>query len=126
MTNPKFLNRKLFLKQLAVDLCNSERRILFRAQYVSHESFSSLHQSFSSKFQVPSLNHLNNSSSYHPVGILVAADAKLVSMTKSTFMIKFSFLFLSMQQILRRRLRDIRSGEVRALNLFDGFRKLFK
>ncbi|XP_030965829.1 ribulose-1,5 bisphosphate carboxylase/oxygenase large subunit N-methyltransferase, chloroplastic isoform X2 [Quercus lobata] len=29
-------------------------------------------------------------------------------------------------QILRRRLRDIRSGELRALSLFDGLRKLFK
>jgi len=35
VTSPKQLNRRLFLKQLAVDLCNSERRILFRAQYVS-------------------------------------------------------------------------------------------
>ncbi|KAL3821618.1 hypothetical protein ACJIZ3_007523 [Penstemon smallii] len=61
VTNPKLLNRKLFLKQLAVDLCTSERRILFRAQY-----------------------------------------------------------------ILRRRLRDIRSGELKALRIFDGFRKLFK
>ncbi|XP_011100517.1 ribulose-1,5 bisphosphate carboxylase/oxygenase large subunit N-methyltransferase, chloroplastic [Sesamum indicum] len=60
VTNPKLLNRKLFLKQLAVDLCTSEQRILFRAQY-----------------------------------------------------------------ILRRRLRDIRSGELRALRIFDGFRKLF-
>lgn len=34
VTSPKQLNRRLFLKQLAVDLCNSERRILFRAQYV--------------------------------------------------------------------------------------------
>ncbi|KAL3502575.1 hypothetical protein ACH5RR_037024 [Cinchona calisaya] len=61
VTNPKLLNRKLFLKQLAVDLCTSEQRILFRAQY-----------------------------------------------------------------ILRRRLRDIRSGELRALRIFDGFRRLFK
>ncbi|XP_052178800.1 ribulose-1,5 bisphosphate carboxylase/oxygenase large subunit N-methyltransferase, chloroplastic [Diospyros lotus] len=61
VTSPKQLNRKLFLKQLAVDLCTSEQRILFRSQY-----------------------------------------------------------------ILRRRLRDVRSGELRALNLFDGFRKLFK
>ncbi|KAL5581689.1 hypothetical protein UlMin_014131 [Ulmus minor] len=61
VTSPKQLNRRLFLKQLAVDLCNSERRILFRAQY-----------------------------------------------------------------ILRRRLRDKRSGELKALNLFDGLRKLFK
>ncbi|GMP53221.1 hypothetical protein CsSME_00018753 [Camellia sinensis var. sinensis] len=61
MTSPKQLNRKLFLKQLAVDLCTSERRILFRSQY-----------------------------------------------------------------ILRRRLRDIRSGELRALRLFDGLKKLFK
>lgn len=61
VTSPKQLNRKLFLKQLAVDICTSERRILFRSQY-----------------------------------------------------------------ILRRKLRDIRSGELRALNLFDGFRKLFK
>ncbi|KAK6919199.1 SET domain, partial [Dillenia turbinata] len=61
VTSPKQLNRKLFLKQLAVDLCTSEQRILFRTQYV-----------------------------------------------------------------LRRRLRDIRSGELRALRLFDGFRKLFK
>lgn len=60
VTNPKLLNRKVFLKQLAVDLCTSEQRILFRAQY-----------------------------------------------------------------ILRRRLRDIRSGELRALKIFDGFRKLF-
>lgn len=35
ITSPKQLNRKVFLKQLAVDLCNSEQRILFRAQYVS-------------------------------------------------------------------------------------------
>lgn len=34
VTNPKQLNRRVFLKQLAVDLCTSERRILFRAQYV--------------------------------------------------------------------------------------------
>lgn len=61
VTNPKILNRKVFLKQLAVDLCTSEQRILFRAQY-----------------------------------------------------------------ILRRRLRDTRSGELRALRIFDGFRKLFK
>ncbi|XP_059661275.1 uncharacterized protein LOC132307503 [Cornus florida] len=61
VTSPKQLNRKLFLKQLAVDLCTSERRILFRAQY-----------------------------------------------------------------ILRRKLRDIRSGELRALTIFEGFRKLFK
>ncbi|KAL7086492.1 hypothetical protein ACP275_13G005800 [Erythranthe tilingii] len=64
VTNPKLLNRKLFLKQLAVDLSTSERRILFRAQY-----------------------------------------------------------------ILRRRLRDIRSGTLKALNIFDGifggFKKLF-
>ncbi|KAL1560945.1 [histone H3]-lysine(4) N-trimethyltransferase [Salvia divinorum] len=61
VTNPKLLNRKVFLKQLAVDLCSSERRMLFRAQY-----------------------------------------------------------------ILRRRLRDMRSGELKALRLFDGLRKLFK
>ncbi|GAB2215101.1 hypothetical protein Drorol1_Dr00019476 [Drosera rotundifolia] len=61
VTSPKQLNRRLFLKQLAVDLSNSERRILYRAQY-----------------------------------------------------------------ILRRRLRDMRSGELKALNLFDGFMKLFK
>ncbi|XP_057526922.1 ribulose-1,5 bisphosphate carboxylase/oxygenase large subunit N-methyltransferase, chloroplastic [Amaranthus tricolor] len=61
VTSPKQLNRRLFLKQLAVDLCNSERRILYRTQY-----------------------------------------------------------------ILRRRLRDIRSGELRALRIFDGFRNLFK
>lgn len=34
VTSPKQLNRRLFLKQLAVDLCTSERRILFRTQYV--------------------------------------------------------------------------------------------
>ncbi|PKI41125.1 hypothetical protein CRG98_038653 [Punica granatum] len=61
VTSPKQLNRRVFLKQLAVDLCTSERRILFRSQY-----------------------------------------------------------------ILRRRLRDIRSGELRALRIFDGVRKLFK
>ncbi|XP_004243586.1 ribulose-1,5 bisphosphate carboxylase/oxygenase large subunit N-methyltransferase, chloroplastic isoform X1 [Solanum lycopersicum] len=61
VTNPKQLNRRVFLKQLAVDLCTSERRILYRSQY-----------------------------------------------------------------ILRRRLRDIRSGELRALNLFDGLKNLFK
>ncbi|XP_043710422.1 ribulose-1,5 bisphosphate carboxylase/oxygenase large subunit N-methyltransferase, chloroplastic [Telopea speciosissima] len=61
VTSPKQLNRKLFLKQLAVDLCTSEQRILFRTQY-----------------------------------------------------------------ILRRRLRDMRSGELRALRILDGFRKLFK
>lgn len=59
--NPKQLNRRVFLKQLAVDLCTSERRILYRSQY-----------------------------------------------------------------ILRRRLRDIRSGELRALKLFDGLRNIFK
>ncbi|KAH0944047.1 hypothetical protein HID58_003684, partial [Brassica napus] len=53
ITSPKQLNRKAFLKQLAVDLSTSERRILYRAQY-----------------------------------------------------------------ILRRRLRDIRSGELKALRLF--------
>ncbi|XVE72577.1 hypothetical protein DITRI_Ditri11bG0049400 [Diplodiscus trichospermus] len=61
VTSPKQLNRRLFLKQLAVDLCTSEQRILFRAQY-----------------------------------------------------------------ILRRRLRDMRSGELRALRIFDGFRNIFK
>ncbi|XP_027343817.1 histone-lysine N-methyltransferase setd3 isoform X2 [Abrus precatorius] len=61
VTSPKQLNRRLFLKQLAVDLCNSERRILFRAQY-----------------------------------------------------------------ILRRKLRDMRAGELRALNIFKGFRNLFQ
>ncbi|XP_050207052.1 ribulose-1,5 bisphosphate carboxylase/oxygenase large subunit N-methyltransferase, chloroplastic [Mercurialis annua] len=61
VTSPKQLNRRLFLKQLAVDLCNSERRILFRAQ-----------------------------------------------------------------NVLRTRLRDIRKGELKALNLFEGFRNLFK
>lgn len=60
-TNPKKASRKLLLKQLAKDLCNSERRILYRAQY-----------------------------------------------------------------ILRRRLRDIRSGELRALTIMNGFRKFFK
>eukprot|EP00262_Sarcandra_glabra_P006874 TRINITY_DN19435_c0_g1_i1.p1 TRINITY_DN19435_c0_g1~~TRINITY_DN19435_c0_g1_i1.p1 ORF type:complete len:517 (-),score=65.01 TRINITY_DN19435_c0_g1_i1:471-1979(-) len=61
MTSPKQVNRKLLLKQLSIDLCNSERRILFRSQY-----------------------------------------------------------------ILRRRLRDIRTGELRALTILNGFRKLFK
>lgn len=60
-TNVKQANRKLLLKQLAMDLCTSERRILFRTQY-----------------------------------------------------------------ILRRRLRDMRSGELRALKILNGFRKLFK
>ncbi|CAI8597904.1 unnamed protein product [Vicia faba] len=61
VTSPKQLNRRLFLKQLAIDLCTSERRILFRAQY-----------------------------------------------------------------ILRRRLRDMRTGELKALTIFNGFRKFFK
>ncbi|XP_074285072.1 ribulose-1,5 bisphosphate carboxylase/oxygenase large subunit N-methyltransferase, chloroplastic [Silene latifolia] len=61
VTSPKQLNRRLFLKQLAVDLCNSERRILYRTQY-----------------------------------------------------------------ILRRNLREIRSGELKALRLFNGFRNWFK
>ncbi|KAK9285352.1 hypothetical protein L1049_024543 [Liquidambar formosana] len=39
VTSPKQLNRKLFLKQLAVDLCTSERRILFRSQYVRTHLF---------------------------------------------------------------------------------------
>ncbi|GKV41265.1 hypothetical protein SLEP1_g48823 [Rubroshorea leprosula] len=60
VTSPKQLNRRLFLKQLAVDLCTSEQRILFRAQY-----------------------------------------------------------------ILRRRLRDMRSGELRALRIFDGLWDIF-
>ncbi|KAK1439754.1 hypothetical protein QVD17_05574 [Tagetes erecta] len=61
ITSPKQLNRKVFLKQLAVDLCNSEQRILFRAQY-----------------------------------------------------------------ILRRKLRDMRRGELKALKLFDSVTKFFK
>ncbi|KAI3809686.1 hypothetical protein L1987_19284 [Smallanthus sonchifolius] len=61
ITSPKLLNRKVFLKQLAVDLCNSEQRILFRAQY-----------------------------------------------------------------ILRRKLRDMRRGELKALRLFDNVTKFFK
>ncbi|CAH9072856.1 unnamed protein product [Cuscuta epithymum] len=61
ITNPKQLNRRVFLKKLAVDLCTSERRILYRAQY-----------------------------------------------------------------ILRSRLRNMRSGELRALQIFDGLRNLFK
>ncbi|KAK7393766.1 hypothetical protein VNO78_22330 [Psophocarpus tetragonolobus] len=61
VTSPKQLNRRLFLKQLAVDLCTSEQRILFRAQY-----------------------------------------------------------------ILRRKLRDMRAGELRALKLFNGFQNLFQ
>ncbi|PWA63050.1 rubisco methyltransferase family protein [Artemisia annua] len=61
ITSPKQLNRKVFLKQLAVDLCNSEQRILFRTQY-----------------------------------------------------------------ILRRKLRDMRRGELKALNLFDSVSKFFK
>jgi len=60
-TNSKSVSRKMQLKQLAIDLCTSERRILFRAQY-----------------------------------------------------------------ILRRKLRDIRSGELKALTIFNGFRKFFK
>jgi len=59
--NAKQANRTLLLKQLAKDLCISERRILYRTQY-----------------------------------------------------------------ILRRRLRDMRGGELRALSLFNGLRKLFK
>ncbi|XP_077237626.1 rubisco methyltransferase family protein isoform X2 [Tasmannia lanceolata] len=61
VTSPKQANRKVLLKQLATDLCTSERRILFRTQY-----------------------------------------------------------------ILRRRLRDMRTGELRALTILNGFRKLFK
>ncbi|KAF6166009.1 hypothetical protein GIB67_012906 [Kingdonia uniflora] len=34
VTSPSQINRKLFLKQLAVDLCTSEQRILFQAQYI--------------------------------------------------------------------------------------------
>ncbi|KAB2614605.1 ribulose-1,5 bisphosphate carboxylase/oxygenase large subunit N-methyltransferase [Pyrus ussuriensis x Pyrus communis] len=34
VASPKQLNRRLFLKQLAVDLSTSERRILFRAQHI--------------------------------------------------------------------------------------------
>ncbi|MFQ6620081.1 hypothetical protein Gotur_000772 [Gossypium turneri] len=75
VTSPKQLNRRVFLKQLAVDLCTSEQRILFRAQYVR------LH-----------------------------------------FLRFFIFLF----KILRRRLRDMRSGELRALRIFDGLRNIFK
>ncbi|KAL6635047.1 hypothetical protein ACP70R_027718 [Stipagrostis hirtigluma subsp. patula] len=59
--NAKQANRTLLLKQLARDLCISERRILYRTQY-----------------------------------------------------------------ILRRRLRDMRGGELKALSLFNGLRKLFK
>jgi hypothetical protein len=37
--NSKQANRTLLLKQLARDLCISERRILYRSQYVSQQSF---------------------------------------------------------------------------------------
>ncbi|PPD70884.1 hypothetical protein GOBAR_DD32236 [Gossypium barbadense] len=67
VTTPKQLNRRVFLKQLAVDLCTSEQRILFRAQYI-----------------------------------------------------------LRTRNILRTRLRDMRSGELRALRIFDGLRNIFK
>ncbi|MCL7047201.1 hypothetical protein MKW94_000974 [Papaver nudicaule] len=60
VTSPKQINRKLFLKQLAIDLCTSERRILFRSQY-----------------------------------------------------------------ILRRKLRDMKSGELRGLKILNGFLKFF-
>ena len=39
--NSKQANRTLLLKQLARDLCISERRILYRSQYVSQQSSSS-------------------------------------------------------------------------------------
>ncbi|KAF6169162.1 hypothetical protein GIB67_038659 [Kingdonia uniflora] len=61
VTSPSQINQKLFLKQLAVDLCTSEQRILFRTQY-----------------------------------------------------------------ILRRRLRDMKSGELRGLSIFNGFFRFFK
>ncbi|KAF6153813.1 hypothetical protein GIB67_001046 [Kingdonia uniflora] len=61
VTSPSQINRKLFLKQLAVDLCTSEQRILFRTQY-----------------------------------------------------------------ILRRRLRDMKSGELRGLSIFNGFFRFFE
>lgn len=38
VTSPKQANRKLLLKKLAIDLCTSERRILFRTQYVSYKT----------------------------------------------------------------------------------------
>ncbi|KAK8925983.1 hypothetical protein KSP39_PZI018652 [Platanthera zijinensis] len=60
-TNVQQANRRSLLKQLAVDLCTSERRILFRAQY-----------------------------------------------------------------ILRRKLRDIRNGELRGLAIFNRFRQFFE
>lgn len=89
VTSPKQLNRRVFLKQLAVDLCTSERRILFRAQYVRI-------------YLLISKNYTTDSSNV----VLI--------------------MFLCWMQILGRRLRDIRSGELRALRLFDNFRKLFK
>ncbi|KAF3796637.1 Ribulose-1 bisphosphate carboxylase/oxygenase large subunit N-methyltransferase [Nymphaea thermarum] len=61
VASPKQVDRRLLLKQLAVNLCTSEQRILFRAQY-----------------------------------------------------------------IIRRRLKDMRAGELRALSIMNGFRKLFK
>ncbi|KAF6166449.1 hypothetical protein GIB67_038186 [Kingdonia uniflora] len=61
VTSLSQINRKLFLKQLAVDLCTYEQRILFRTQY-----------------------------------------------------------------ILRRRLRDMKSGELRGLSIFNGFFRFFK
>ncbi|XP_052489540.1 ribulose-1,5 bisphosphate carboxylase/oxygenase large subunit N-methyltransferase, chloroplastic isoform X2 [Gossypium raimondii] len=42
VTTPKQLNRRVFLKQLAVDLCTSEQRILFRAQYVAMHACATL------------------------------------------------------------------------------------
>lgn len=90
--NAKQASRTLLLKQLARDLCISERRILYRTQYVS------------------------------PQSLFCCAFSVCITLRFLT-----SYLTLTdTMQILRRRLRDMRGGELRALSLFNGLRNLFK
>jgi hypothetical protein len=88
--NANLAKRTLLLKQLARDLCISERRILYRTQYVSMQNLCCC-------------------------GFCVCIMLRLLTLTPTDTM-----------QILRRRLRDIRGGELRALSLFNGLSKLFK
>lgn len=153
VTSPKQLNRRVFLKQLAVDLCTSERRILFRTQYVSiyHTSLLCLLVDYFSELlphiiqpllnylqlQVPCRGIQNFINSlllhtvyqYHGFSPFSAFQIVWLALTVLHIMVHSSpsdYAYVNCYQILRRRLRDIRSGELRALRIFDGFRKLFK
>lgn len=119
VTSPKQLNRRVFLKQLAVDLCTSEQRILFRAQYVRTLSFCFLVPLTDSISNFPVITMLLNVNHYQLIIFIYVLNA-------ANLMLCLINCVYEWLQILRRRLRDIRSGELKALRLFDNFRNLFK